>query len=493
MAVARNERDSRMFQSFMGAGTQRTLPPGYADELYGLMEACARSDGNPETLLDAVLTRMTALNRKGLRHAGAIFLYDPQQEKLLLAAHRGHPEIMAACCRSLLPGQCLCGACAKEGKVLFSPSATREPWHLPHTPNGRDHGDLCVPLFSAKGDTVGTIHLVTEPDLAPDLDLMEFLDKAGRILGAFLAESIRMRSMEDYVGDLLSDVQAKEKRISELSLALEHAKRAKSDFLASMSHELRTPLNAVIGFSQVLQEDYFGELNNKQKQYVADILDSGKHLLALINDILDLSRVEAGVMEMELSLIRVSRLLHGSLTLIKEKATRHDIDLQVDLPANVSDLEILADERKLKQVLFNLLSNAVKFTRDHGVIRLGARLLHDPVVAPDQVPDTEMETLGSVEIFVADTGIGIEKEDQERIFDDFYQVRRGLSGKTPGTGLGLPLARRLVALHGGRLWVESNGRDKGSRFAFAVPVGACLIPVEPAGSGEKQKSSVRHG
>ncbi|MBU2488981.1 MAG: GAF domain-containing protein [Proteobacteria bacterium] len=477
----------------MNTGMKSELPPGFADELCKLTMACARSGGNPETLLDTALEILVAMNRKGLRHAGAIFLFDPQQEKLLLVAHRGHPKIVAACSQSLSPGQCLCGAAAVEGRVLYSPRASRESWHLPHTPDGREHGDLCIPLFSSQEDPVGAIHLVTEPDMKPDPSFLNFLDKVGRILGAFLSESIRMRSMEDYIQDLLADILHKEKRISELSMALEHAKRAKSDFLASMSHELRTPLNAVIGFSQVLQEDYFGDLNEKQKQYVADILDSGKHLLALINDILDLSRVEAGVMEMELALLRISRLFQSSLTMIREKAAKHGIHLEVDLPENVRDLEIVAEERKLKQVLFNLLSNAVKFTGDGGTIRLGARLIHDPLVPPDHVPDSGMETLGCVEIFVSDTGIGIEKEDQERIFDDFYQVRRGLSGKTPGTGLGLPLARRLVAVHGGRLWVESNGKNQGCRFALVLPVGACVIPAASAASRKRGKSSVRHG
>jgi len=184
--------------------------------------------------------------------------------------------------------------------------------------------------------------------------------------------------------------------------AAEAANRAKSEFLANMSHELRTPLNAIIGFSQVLQDEYFGTLTDKQAEYVNDILESGKHLLSLINDILDLSKIEAGKFELQFSPVNVKGILEGSLVLIKERARKHGISLTLDLPAELEDLTITADERKLKQVLLNLLSNAVKFTPDGGAIMVEAKKQGEELL-----------------IGVSDTGIGIAPEEQELIFDEF--------------------------------------------------------------------------
>jgi len=230
-----------------------------------------------------------------------------------------------------------------------------------------------------------------------------------------------------------------------------------------MSHELRTPLNAVIGFSQVLQDQSFGLLNEKQIEYVQDILESGKHLLELINDILDLSKVEAGKMELELSPVVVGDLLTGSLVMIKEKALAHGITLKTDIPEELSSFVMLTDERKFKQILFNLLSNASKFAPDGSAITLSAR----------RITETKGEV---IQVSVKDTGIGITPENQEKIFENFFQVSSGLTSKTTGTGLGLPLARSFVKLHGGRMWVESEGDGKGSQFYFTLPVPP-VLPV----------------
>jgi signal transduction histidine kinase len=238
---------------------------------------------------------------------------------------------------------------------------------------------------------------------------------------------------------------------------LESANKAKSDFLASMSHELRTPLNAIIGFSQVLQDQDFGPLNEKQIEYVLDILESGKHLLDLINDILDLSKVEAGKMELQLSPVAVGDLLTGSLVMIKEKALTHGITLKTDIPEELSHFVMLADERKFKQILFNLLSNASKFTPDGSAITLSAR----------RMAEGKSEVL---QVSVKDAGIGITPENQGKVFENFFQVSNSLPGKTSGTGLGLPLAMSFVKLHGGRMWVESEGDGKGSQFYFTLPV-----------------------
>jgi signal transduction histidine kinase len=239
------------------------------------------------------------------------------------------------------------------------------------------------------------------------------------------------------------------REIADKSAELEVANRHKSEFLANMSHELRTPLNAVIGFSEVLLERMFGEVNDKQAEYLQDILSSGRHLLSLINDILDLSKVEAGRMELELAAFDLAVALDNALTLVRERAGRHGIALRVSVAPQLGPL--VADERKIKQILLNLLSNAVKFTPEGGHIEVAVARAN-----------------GSVEIAVSDTGIGIAPEDQVAIFEEFHQVGNDYSRKREGTGLGLALAKRFVELHGGRIWVKSEV-GKGSTFTFSLP------------------------
>jgi len=256
----------------------------------------------------------------------------------------------------------------------------------------------------------------------------------------------------------------RERTLKELETAkneAEVASKAKSDFLASMSHELRTPLNAIIGFSEVLKEQYFGPLNEKQAGYVCDITESGEHLANLINDILDLSKVEAGKMTLELSTVCLKDVLENSIVMIKEKCLHHRIALGVTVAKELEETEITVDARKLKQILYNLLSNAAKFTGEGGTITVSAHMLFDT---------KNSETVPMAEICVADTGIGIAKEDQSRIFQEFYQVNGGLTAKTPGTGLGLALTKRFVELLGGAIRVESEGKNTGSRFVFTLPV-----------------------
>jgi signal transduction histidine kinase len=217
-----------------------------------------------------------------------------------------------------------------------------------------------------------------------------------------------------------------------------------------MSHELRTPLNAVIGFSEVLLERMFGDLNPKQEEYLHDIVASGRHLLSLINDILDLAKVEAGRMDLDLAAFSLPAALDNALTLVRERAARHGIPVACRVDAGND--RIVADERKFKQIVLNLLSNAIKFTPEGGRIDLSA--------APSD---------GLVEISVADTGIGIAPEDQEAIFEEFRQVGADYGRKREGTGLGLALARKFVELHGGRIWVKSRV-GTGSTFTFTLPV-----------------------
>jgi signal transduction histidine kinase len=230
---------------------------------------------------------------------------------------------------------------------------------------------------------------------------------------------------------------------------LEIASRHKSEFLASMSHELRTPLNAVIGFSDVLLERLFGELNEKQAEYIEDIRGSGRHLLELLNDILDLSKVEAGEMRLELERTSLREALEHGIGMIGERAARQGVSLRLEIADDV-DI-IVADRLRLKQVLLNLLTNAVKFTPSGGSVEARAERVGD-----------------EVRVSVEDTGVGITESDQARIFEAFQQGRRDASASAEGTGLGLTLSKRIVELHGGRIWVKSRV-GHGSTFTFSIP------------------------
>jgi signal transduction histidine kinase/ActR/RegA family two-component response regulator len=233
------------------------------------------------------------------------------------------------------------------------------------------------------------------------------------------------------------------------SRELEIASRHKSEFLASMSHELRTPLNAVIGFSRVLLERTFGDINERQDEYLRDILNAGRHLLDLLNEILDLSKVEAGQMVLEPSTFSVGSALDYAVAMVRERATLHSIAVTVQVAEDIAMVD--ADERRFKQVVLNLISNAVKFTPDGGNVSVHA-----------------CRDGSDLTVTVTDTGIGVAPEDRERIFESFQQGRRGVS-KEEGTGLGLTLSRRIVELFGGRMWLDSEV-GAGSTFGFAIPV-----------------------
>ena len=265
-------------------------------------------------------------------------------------------------------------------------------------------------------------------------------DELGALATAF-------NQMAERVQELITGL---ERRVAERTKALEVASKHKSEFLANMSHELRTPLNAIVGFSQVLRQKLFGPVNEKQEEYLDDILTSSDHLLALINDILDLSKVEAGQVELERGLFSLREALERGVVMVRERATKNGVRLSLELDPQIDLVE--GDERRILQVVFNLLSNAVKFTPQGGHV--------DVSTASDN---------GEVRIAVRDTGPGIADDDRERIFEEFQQARDTNGERPEGTGLGLALSRSLVELHGGRIWVESEP-GKGSTFTFTLPV-----------------------
>jgi signal transduction histidine kinase len=253
----------------------------------------------------------------------------------------------------------------------------------------------------------------------------------------------------DELGSLARNLNRMNDELRRLYAELETASRHKSEFVANMSHELRTPLNAVLGFSQVLQQKLFGELNAKQEEYVEDILSSGNHLLSLINDVLDLSKVEAGQIELEVAPFSVREAIERGVVMVRERASKNGVGLVANVEPEVQLVE--GDQRRIRQVVFNLLSNAVKFTPAGGQIDVTAARVGE-----------------EIQVAVADTGPGIAPEDVGRIFEEFQQTDLG-ARQHEGTGLGLTLSKRLIELHGGRIWVESE-LGAGSRFVFTLPL-----------------------
>jgi len=255
------------------------------------------------------------------------------------------------------------------------------------------------------------------------------------------------------------------------------ANSVKSEFLANMSHELRTPLNHIIGFSQLMTDGRLGDISETQKEFLGDVLKSSNHLLSLINDILDLSKVEAGKLELEPAELNIKDLLEQSLIMIKEKAMNNGIKLLTDF-GEMPDM-ITADERKLKQIIYNLLSNAAKFTGEGGSITLSAHPTASDngyVIARDgrkiELPSNEVcdkEVKSYLELSVVDTGIGLESGETDKVFIPFEQAQSSGNLKHQGTGLGLSLTKRLVELHGGQIWSHSEGKGKGATFSFVLP------------------------
>ena len=279
-------------------------------------------------------------------------------------------------------------------------------------------------------------------------------------------------------------LEREKNKLIEAKKTAEAAIRAKKEFLANMSHELRTPLNHINGFTELIVDQKFGELNKIQTEYLNDALQSSKYLLALINDILDLKKMETGKPELKISEININTLLETSLTMIRERALDHGI--QVSMKIDRVPETIMGDQRKLQQVMYNLLSNAAKFTPAGGSVTVSAQWVEKyfgrnsrrdgaEVLALNQKPEqTEapagMERRSCVEFVVADSGIGINPADLERIFNRFEQADGSSQKKFQGIGLGLSLSKRYVELHDGRIWAESGGEGQGSVFRFLIPV-----------------------
>jgi signal transduction histidine kinase len=386
-----------------------------------------------------------AIAENALRLCGAAYSvvgrYDGQLLHLAAHAHVGAEGVEAM--RRLFPmrpSRTITSTRAiLDRSVVHLADALEDPeYDRPTALAMQNRATLAVPMLR-DGEPIGTI-FVGRPEPQPFTGkqielLLTFADQA-----VIAIENVR----------LFKELEASNREIAEKSRQIEVASQHKSEFLANMSHELRTPLNAIIGFSEVLSERMFGDLNEKQEEYLRDISGSGQHLLSLINDILDLSKIEAGRMELELTDFDLPTAIDNALMLVRERAGRRSITLNTAVGERLG--QVRADERKVRQVVLNLLSNAIKFTPDGGQIEVRAE--------PRD---------GSVEISVRDTGVGIAPEDLEAVFEEFRQVGTA-DKKVEGTGLGLTLCRKFVELHGGRIWVKSEV-GVGSTFTFSLPLG----------------------
>ena len=389
--------------------------------------------------LETVLTRIVshAVQLSGT-DGGAIYEYDESSEEFLLRATDHMEDELIEALRANPPR-------LGDG-VIGRAAATREPVQIPNIMEERAYAPRMRQLLERFGFRASlAVPLLREERIIGGLVIRrkstgEFRPEVIELLKTFATQSV----LAIHNARLFREIEDKSGQI-------EAANRHKSEFLANMSHELRTPLNAIIGFSEVLQEKLFGELNEKQAEYTSDILTSGQHLLSLINEILDLSKVEAGRMELELSTFDLPLAIDNARTFVRERAVKHGITLDVDVDERLG--EYVGDERKIKQILLNLLSNAVKFTPEGGRISITANKIDS-----------------GVEISVSDTGIGIPPAEQPMIFEEFRQVGGNYAHKKEGTGLGLTLAKKFVELHGGKIWVESEV-GKGSTFTFTLPSG----------------------
>jgi signal transduction histidine kinase/CheY-like chemotaxis protein len=315
-----------------------------------------------------------------------------------------------------------------------------------------------------------------ELKIADSRGIQERLERRRRELGIIIEE--RTAALRKINQELLrehAERRKTQKDLAEAKEAAEQAGRAKTQFLANMSHELRTPLNAIIGFSEVLEDNTFGPLNERQTRYVRNILTSGKDLLQLINDVLDLSKIEAGRMDLETDPFNARDALFDIQRVIRAAASKKSLDLGVEVPPDLPP--VVADQTKFKQIMYNLLSNAVKFTPQGGSVEVRASLVTEEG-ADEHTRGLPMPLL---KVEVADTGIGIPPDAHERIFLEFEQLDSSFQRLHEGSGLGLALTRKLVEMHGGRIWLQSEGLGKGSTFSFVLPLVPRAAASEPAG------------
>ena len=428
-------------------------------EALGAVGEAVSSSLNLNEVLTTIITQAVLLSGTD---GGSIYEFDEDSKEFRVrTVHGTSPEVLDALRRTRIGlDDTFLGKAASRGRPMQLPDLRDAPLdaHLSVLAEGDWRSLVAVPLL-----------------------------REGRIVGAMVVRRHAPGHVPEEICDLLETFASQSalalinaqlyRRLERQSAALEVASQHKSEFLASMSHELRTPLNAIIGFSDVLLERMFGELNERQDDYLRDILSSGKHLLELLNDILDLSKIEAGQMVLDRSEFVVSESLEYCLSLVRERALKQRVLLSLEVDPAVGVLD--ADRLRFRQVVLNLVTNAVKFTSDGGRVEVRASIRGQDLL-----------------VTVADTGVGVAPEDRQRIFDSFQQGTR-VSGQAEGTGLGLTLSRQIVELHGGEIWVESEV-GKGSTFGFTLPAGSeqpalKSVPQAALDSGLTAESAPGHG
>jgi signal transduction histidine kinase/ActR/RegA family two-component response regulator len=422
----------RQFDLMKSLEARSTELAGKVSQLEALRDVgeAVGSSLDPDAVLNTIVSNAVRFTNAD---GGSIMEYDERTDAFVVRAAYGSGQALLNRLRDITIRRdaTLVGRAATEQRPLQVADLSQVPLdpHLEALHHDGWQSMLAIPML--RGDLIVGVVVIRRRTAGafPD-DMVEFLQ-------TFAAQS----SIALLNARLFRELETK-------SAELEVASRHKSEFLASMSHELRTPLNAVIGFSEVLIDRMFGELNERQDEYVRDIWNSGRHLLELLNEILDLSKVEAGQMVLEPRTFSVEQAIESAVSLVRERAARHGISVNVAVDQDVDMLD--ADELRFKQVLLNLLSNAVKFTPDGGSVEVRAARSGDELV-----------------VTVSDTGFGVPPEDRERIFESFQQGGRGVA-REEGTGLGLTLTRRIIELFGGRLWLESEV-GVGSTFGFAIP------------------------
>ena len=432
-------------------------------ELFGLIKA---GQAVTSTLnLDDVLRSIVILAAQVMGVSTCVLmLLDEKGEELICRAQIGLPEEWVRYERHRV-GVGLSGLVASQGRPLSVLDMASDSRYV-HQDMARKYGFLSylgVPV-KAKERLIGVLSILTKRArsfIEDEIGLLStFADQA-----AIAIENARLFESEL---NLLREIQER-RRLEEIS-------RIRSEFIAHVSHELRTPLNAIIGFSELLQDKTFGELNERQSRYIHNIYESGRHLLSVINDILDISKVEAGKIELHPERFSLTEALDAALRIVQPQARKKGLSLELEVDPSLSVIK--ADPVRFKQIMYNLLSNAVKFTPEGGQVRIAAHLVHgsqftvdgklEKIREPSTVNRERLQDF--VEILVSDTGIGINPEDQGKLFKEFVQIDSPYARKYKGTGLGLALTKRLVEMHQGKIWAESGGEGMGSKFTFILPL-----------------------
>lgn len=390
--------------------------------------------------------------------AGVFLLYHPDKHILKYELGFGM-NTDALQFTNLKLGEGYAGQAAQSGKTIFIPNLQKRNTDFLRSPSFSLEGFACyfgVPLIT-KGEIKGVLEIFHRTPLKPEQEWLDFMETLAGQAAIAIDNTQLWEQSKRHAQELEQRVAERTAELSQVNIELERANRIKDEFLANMSHELRTPLNSILGLSETLLEQVREPLSDHQQKYLRTIESSGRHLLELINDILDLSKIEMGKFDLYPEIVDVSAILQSCIAFVKEQAVRKSITFNYDTAKIPS--KVYADPRRLKQILINLLTNAVKFTPEHGTVTLEVRA------------DPEQD---SVQLSVIDTGIGIAPANLERLFQPFVQVDSALNRQQEGTGLGLALVRKLTDLHGGSVQVESEV-GKGSRFTVNLPMGRDVI------------------